>query len=69
MRLATFVFVTGPDGATHQFGPDSELPDWLPDAVTNPKAWVETPEVETPITEPEVETPEVETPARSGRKR
>lgn len=39
MKLATVVFVSGPDGESHRFGPDSELPEWVASAVTNPKAW------------------------------
>lgn len=38
-RLTTFVHVHGDDGVTHVFGPDSTVPAWVREAVTNPNAW------------------------------
>lgn len=43
MRLATYVYVTDPEGASRAFGPDDDLPDWAVAAIPNPKAWAEPP--------------------------
>lgn len=38
-RLNCYVYVTGPDGGVHGFGPDSVLPDWAKEKITNPHVW------------------------------
>lgn len=38
-RLNCYVYVTGPDGGVHGFGPDSALPDWARKKITNPNVW------------------------------
>jgi hypothetical protein len=37
--LTVHVAVQDDDGATHSFGPDSEVPEWAQRKITNPKVW------------------------------
>lgn len=48
-RLNCYVYVTGPDGGVHGFGPDSVLPDWAKEKITNPHVW-ESLQTETVVT-------------------
>ena len=40
--LTSWVCVSGPDGTTVAFGPDSEhVPDWAKQQITNPDVWAD----------------------------
>ncbi|WP_280393050.1 hypothetical protein [Nocardia wallacei] len=43
-RLNCYVYVTGPDGGVRGFGPESDLPDWAREKITNPHVWDTPPE-------------------------
>ncbi|WP_227979979.1 hypothetical protein [Nocardia spumae] len=38
-RLNCFVYVTDETGGVHAFGPDSALPAWARDKISNPNVW------------------------------
>jgi hypothetical protein len=43
-RLNCHVYITGPDGGVHGFGPNSDVPDWARKMITNPHVWDSAPE-------------------------
>jgi hypothetical protein len=43
MRLRNFVHVLDSEDKAHTFGPDSDVPSWAVEKITNPKAWADEP--------------------------
>ncbi|WP_280319873.1 hypothetical protein [Nocardia wallacei] len=43
-RLNCYVYVTAPDGGVRGFGPESDVPDWAREKITNPHVWDTPPE-------------------------
>ena len=45
-KLSGHVLAEDPDGVRVLLNPDEPLPDWAEGAITNPKAWLDSPEPE-----------------------
>ncbi|MDR6574352.1 hypothetical protein J2X60_003011 [Curtobacterium sp. 320] len=65
VSLLSNVHVRDEHGASHVFGPDSEVPEWAQKRITNPAAW----DGDAPSFEDDEEIDEADEnePARSGR--
>lgn len=64
VRLVSTVHVRDEHGASHVFGPNSEVPEWAHKRITNPSAWDgDAPSFE----DDEIDEDTENEPARSGR--